>query len=80
MTAQKIPHMRTIPGAVKELKGIDPNFPITVEALTRWVREGRIPHVSVGRYRYVSLENLIRYLNGGPEQEKEDAGRPPLHS
>lgn len=61
--------MRTLPKALEELKRIDPGCDLTLTALRRAVKTGRLPAVEVGSKRLVDMTVLENYLCGNaPEQ------------
>ncbi len=58
--------MRTIPQAVEELKRKDPNTPISVGALRRWTKAGKIQTVRLGKFPLINMESLEALLEGRP--------------
>lgn len=57
--------MRTLPKAAEELKKKDPNTPITLTVLRRWVKAGKVPVVvTVGKIPLVNMEALEAMLEG----------------
>lgn len=60
-----MPTMRTIPNAVKEYKEKDPYTPVTATALRRWVKDGLVASVKVGRTILCNMESLDLFLSGG---------------
>lgn len=59
-----MPTMRTIPNAVKEYKAKDPYTPVTATALRRWVKDGLVASVQVGRTILINVESLEEFLTG----------------
>lgn len=59
-----MPTMRTIPNAVKEYRTKDPQTPVTATALRRWVKEGVVASVTVGRTILCNMESLEEFLTG----------------
>ncbi len=56
--------MRTIPKAAEELKKKDPDTPISVGVLRRWVKAGKVQVVTVGKFPLVNMEALEAMLEG----------------
>lgn len=56
--------MRTVTKAVKEYKDRDPESPVSVTTLRRWVKEGRIKYVMSGNTVLVNMESLEEFLSG----------------
>lgn len=59
----KLPRMRTIPNAAKEIKQLDPNTNITKSTLYRLVNNGTIPYISIDSRRLINLDLLIESLS-----------------
>lgn len=57
--------MRTIPEAVREIKEADPQSHLSVSAMRRWVKEGKIPTVSTSKTALVNMADVERFLRGG---------------
>lgn len=56
--------MRTLPKAVKEIKERDPEACFSVATLRRWVKEGKLHSVKVGKNFLVSMEAVEAFLSG----------------
>ena len=56
--------MRTVPQAVKILREEDPETAVTLTALRRMVKQGRIPVTQVGNKPLIDLDKLPEYLQG----------------
>ena len=56
--------MRSIPKAVNECKSKDPETPVTATALRRWIKDGKVRSVTVGRTLLVNMESLEEFLSG----------------
>lgn len=59
---QKIPRMRTLPEAVREIKRVDPDSALTLTALRRMVRVGQIPCVNIASKKLICLDALYELL------------------
>ena len=55
--------MRTIPKAYKEIKALDPNTDLTLRALRRMVKSGKIPSVQIASKTLVNLDLLLEALS-----------------
>lgn len=58
----RIPRMRTISAAIKEIKEIDPNTCFTEHALRTAVVTKKIPSVRAGKKYLVDMDNVSTYL------------------
>lgn len=56
-------HMRLLNEVVPELKKIDPNTPVTRNAVRQWGLSGKIPTVMAGRKRLYNMEALLDFLS-----------------
>lgn len=65
----KLPHMRTVSEAAKELKRIDPNTAVTEYHIRQLALSGVLPRVKAGRKLLINLDTLIEYLTD-PTAEK----------
>lgn len=65
-----IPRMRSCPEIICELKEIDPHTALTVSALRRLIKEGKLKSIKVGNRNLVNLDHCLAYLNN-PIQEEE---------
>lgn len=59
-----LPKMRTLPQAVQEIRTADPDTAITVTALRRAVKSGRIPFVQVASKTLVNMASVYDYFTG----------------
>lgn len=58
-----IPKMRTINGAIEELKKLDPNTAFTAHALRMAINKGDIPRVLAGNKNLVDMNDVTSYLS-----------------
>lgn len=58
----RIPKMRTISAAIKEIKEIDPNTCFTEHALRKAVVANLIPSVMAGKKYLVDMDVIYAYL------------------
>ncbi len=56
--------VRTIKGALKELKVIDPNTSVTLYAIRKMVKQNKIPYIKTGNKILINMDNLIHYIEG----------------
>lgn len=56
--------IRTINGAVLELKKQDPNTPISAGMLRRWIRAGQLPAIMSGNKYLLNMETVNEFLKG----------------
>lgn len=56
--------IRTINGAVNELKKQDPQTPISAGMLRRWIRAGQLPAVMSGNKYLLNMETVNQFLKG----------------
>lgn len=56
--------VRTIKGALEELKTIDPNTSVTLYAIRKMVKQNRIPYIKTGNKILINVDNLIHYIEG----------------
>lgn len=56
--------MRTITKAVNECKEKDPESPVSVTTLRRWVKEDKVKYVMSGNTVLVNMESLEEFLSG----------------
>lgn len=57
-----MPRIRTLNGAIKELKEMDPKCSLTITALRRKIRNNEIPYAQVGNKYLVDLEIVVKIL------------------
>ena len=60
----KIPRMRTVSDAVKELKVLDENTAVTEYYIRQLAVTGTIPRVKSGKKYLINLDSLIEHLRG----------------
>ena len=58
----QVARMRTAEGAMALIRKEDPGTAITLRAIRRVIREGRVPYVPVGAKKLVSVDALLRYF------------------
>ncbi|MBQ8134961.1 MAG: hypothetical protein IJ192_11240 [Clostridia bacterium] len=58
-----IPRMRTIPKAIEELKKLDPDTALTVTALRRMVKTGKIRTYDVCSKKLINFDDLLEQLS-----------------
>lgn len=63
--------MRTIQGAIKEIKEEDPNSEFREWALRQLVKSGKIRSVKVGVKFLVDVDAVLEYLRNPPVEEKK---------
>ncbi len=73
-----IPRMRSCPEIICELKEIDPQTALTVSALRRLIKEGKLKSIKVGNRNLVNFDQLLDYLatplqEEAPEEEASAA-------
>lgn len=56
--------IRTIPKAVEEMKKKDPNTCITLSAMRRWVKQGKVKSFDGGKIRLVDLDEVELMVKG----------------
>lgn len=56
--------VRTIKGAIEELRKGDPDCSVTEYALRSWIRSGALPSVKSGNKYLLDMEILKRFLAG----------------
>ncbi len=59
--------IRTINGALEELRREDPNSPISEYALRLWIKSGALPAVKNGNKFLIDMETLREFLSGKKE-------------
>ena len=69
MNEMKLPRMRTVSEAAREIKAKDPHTAITEHHIRQLAVSGRIPRVKAGRKYLISLDLLIEYMTD-PTAEK----------
>ncbi|MDD2391983.1 MAG: hypothetical protein PHU94_03510 [Bacilli bacterium] len=71
-----MPRIRTLNGAIKELKEMDPKCSLTITALRRKIRNKEIPYAQVGNKYLIDIdivENILfqKRLEGDVKSEIE---------
>ena len=61
--------IRTIKGALEEIKARDPKSDITMYAIRQIVKEGKIPYIRSGKKYLRNVEKLIDYISGIKESD-----------
>lgn len=61
--------IRTIKGALEEIKARDPKSDITMYAIRQIVKEGKIPYIRSGKKYLLNVEKLIDYISGIKESD-----------
>ena len=56
--------VRTVKGAIEELRKEDPDSSVTEYALRTWIRTGALPSVKSGNKYLLDMEILKRFLAG----------------
>lgn len=56
--------VRTIKGAIRDIKNQDPESPLTVSVLRRWILSGELPVIKTGNKYLINMEVLARFLEG----------------
>lgn len=64
-----IPRMRTIPEAMKEIQKADPNTALTLTALRRAVKQGKIPFVEVCSKKLLNMDDIYVFMSGSKRAE-----------
>jgi excisionase family DNA binding protein len=65
--------MRTIEGAIAEIRAMDPGTSLTRNALRQMVKRGTIPSVHAGRKVLVNLDALMKTLERTESAASEPA-------
>lgn len=66
-----VARMRTIQGAIEEIKATDPKSEFKEWALRQLVKSGKIRSVKVGSKYLVDIAVVLEYLHNPPLEEKE---------
>ena len=56
--------IRTINGAVKQLRIEDPDTPINTDMLRRWIASGKLKHTKSGNRYLLDMDVLKEFLRG----------------
>ena len=56
--------IRTINGAVNELRKEDPYTPINTDMLRRWIASGKLKHTKSGNRFLIDMDVLKEFLRG----------------
>ena len=62
ITNLKIPHMRTVPEAAKELKEMDAHTAVTEYHIRQLALSGVLPREKAGRKMLINFDLLLEYL------------------
>lgn len=68
------PRMRTLPECIRELQALDPNTALTLTALRRMVKQGKIPVVEIASKRLINLDLLLDMLSNPQQENKPVSG------
>ena len=68
-TIRKIPRMRTVSEAARELKKVDPSTAVTEYHIRRLVLSGKLPKIKAGKKYLINLDALIAYLASPHEED-----------
>ena len=63
-TSNRVPRIRTIPKAYKEIKKIDPNTNLSLRGLRNMVQNKEIPSIKVNNRYLINLDILLDKLMG----------------
>lgn len=58
----ELPKMRTVKTAMAEIRALDPDTDITVNAMQTALRQGKVAYINVGKKRLFRLDDMIRYF------------------
>ena len=56
--------IRTINGAIQELRKDDPDTPINADMLRRWIASGKLKHTMSGNRHLIDMDVLREFLRG----------------
>jgi excisionase family DNA binding protein len=56
--------IRTVNGAVAELRKEDPNTPVNTNMLRRWIASGKLKHTKSGNRYLIDMDILKEFLQG----------------
>ena len=56
--------IRTINGAVNELRKEDPETPVNTDMLRKWIASGKLKHTKSGNRYLIDMDVLKEYLRG----------------
>ena len=59
---RKIPRMRTVSEAARELKKLDPSTAVTEYHIRRLVLSGKLPRLKAGKKYLINFDTLLDYL------------------
>ena len=59
-----MPRMRTIPEAMKEIQTADPHTALTLTALRRAVKQGKIPFIEVCSKKLLNMDDVYAFMTG----------------
>ncbi len=61
--------IRTIKGALEEIKARDPKSEITMYAIRRMIKNKEVPYIRSGKKYLLNVEKLIDYISDGKESD-----------
>ncbi len=64
MKDEEIKMIRTINGAVEEIRKDDPETPVNADMLRRWIRSGKLKHTKSGNKYLIDMDVLREFLKG----------------
>lgn len=70
-TYPKIPRMRTVPEAMKQIREEDPNTCVTLASIQDAIRKGRLTVVEAGNKKLINYDYLIKLLSSRQQAEGE---------
>ncbi len=56
--------VRTLNGAVKELRAMDVNSGVTYNMVKTWCDKGILPYICMGNRRLIDMDTCIKCING----------------
>lgn len=68
----KLKTIRTISGAMKELRAMDKHCAITENCLRQLCTSGAIPYRLSGNRKLVAVEDILQYFNGEETAPEKD--------
>lgn len=57
-------NIRTIQGALNDIRRTDPDTPLSYGIIRRWILSGQLPAVKSGNKYLINMEVLARFLEG----------------
>ena len=62
-TTAKVPPIRSLPEAMREIREKDPHTSITLRALRTWVADGTLPSIKIGVKTLIDMNVLLDFLS-----------------